>query len=80
MPALDARPMMPLWLLPAWQCFADLIDDRPLGFGAMGGIAWSTIIAWGRLHRVGDLDALLFHVKHLDRVFRTWRSLPNGSR
>ncbi|WP_043749054.1 phage tail assembly chaperone [Methylobacterium nodulans] len=43
---------MPELAATAWDCFWDLTGERPLGFGAVGQIPWSTIAAWADRHGI----------------------------
>ncbi|WP_157091541.1 phage tail assembly chaperone [Methylobacterium nodulans] len=68
--ALLARPELPELAQVAWDAFWDLTAERPLGFGAVGAIPWSTIAAWADRHgiRCGDQFARLKRlVMALDR-------------
>lgn len=51
------------------QAFRELALSRPLGMGAIGYIAVSEVVAWGRMAGVEDLETLWRHVHALDAVY-----------
>lgn|SRR5690606_30045857 len=63
-PALDNRPELLPGLDFYFTAYRELRYDRPVGM-AMGPIPWSSIIKWGELHGITDLDDLAVLEHHI---------------
>jgi hypothetical protein len=56
-----------------WDAFTELLDDRAVGMGAVGGIAYSSITQWLDENDVEDAEEradFRWILKQLDGVFR----------
>lgn len=55
-PGHEVDPEIPIHLLWVWQAFWELTNDRPLGFGGVGGIPFTAIDVYARRYGIGCLD------------------------
>ena len=69
-PALDNRPELLPGLDFYFTAYRELSYDRPVGM-ALGPIPWSSIIKWGELHGItdlDDLDVLIHHIRAMENA------------